>query len=137
VDDDRWMARCLELGQEAGRAGNVPIGTVVVLPGEEPVEALEGVPAGPDPFGHAELAAVREAVRRLGKPLPRGTTLYTNAEPCFMCAFAIREARIDRVVIDRSTPDIGGATSRYPILLAQDVPRWGPAPEVVWWRPSP
>lgn len=132
--DDHWMARCLELAREAGQAGNVPIGTVVVIPGEDPIEVLEGVPAGPDPFGHAEIAAVRLAVQRFGKPLPAGTILYTNAEPCFMCSFAMREARIGRVVIDRSTPDIGGATSRYPILLAADVPRWGPAPEVVWWR---
>lgn len=132
--DDRWMARCLELAGQAGEAGNTPIGTIILFPGGETIEALEAVPAGPDPFGHAEVIAVRDAVQKRGTPLPEGTVLYTNAEPCFMCSFAIREARIARVVIDRPTPEIGGASSPYPILLAEDVSRWGPAPEVVWWK---
>ncbi len=134
VTDDRWMLRCLDLAKKAGEDGNTAIGTILVLPGGKVVEALEAVPAGPDPFGHAEVIAVRDAVQKFGHPLPQGTTLYTNAEPCFMCAFAIREAKIARVVIDRPTPEIGSVTSPYPILLAEDVPRWGPAPEVVWWK---
>ncbi len=59
-------------------------------------------------------------------------TLYSTAEPCFLCSFAIREAGLRRVVIGAPTPDIGGVASRYPILVADDVVRWGPAPEVVW-----
>ena len=134
MDDDLWMARCLELAKQAGDTGNTPIGTIIVFPGGDTIEALEAVPAGPDPFGHAEVIAVRDAVREFGRRLPVGTTLYTNAEPCFMCAFAIREAKITRVVIDRPTPEIGSVSSPYPILLAEDIPRWGSAPEVVWWK---
>jgi tRNA(adenine34) deaminase len=133
ANDDKWMNRCLELAQQAGRNGNTSIGTIIVFPDGETVEALEAVPAGPDPFAHAEVIAVRDALHERGRPLPPGTTLYTNAEPCFMCAFAIREASITRIVIERPTPDIGSVTSPYPILLAEDVPRWGPAPDVVWW----
>jgi tRNA(adenine34) deaminase len=136
MTDNEWMRRCLDLARQAGENGNTPIGTIIVFPDGETVEALEEVPAGPDPFGHAEVIAVRDALRIHGRPLPERATLYTNAEPCFMCSFAIREAGITRVVIERPTPEIGGATSRYPILLAPDIPRWGPAPEVVWWRPS-
>jgi tRNA(adenine34) deaminase len=128
------MMRCHELARQAGEEGNTPVGTILVFASGETVEAMEAVPEGPDPFGHAEVIAVRDALIEHGQPLPEGTTLYSNAEPCFMCAFAIREARIARVVIERPTPGIGSVTSPYPILSATDVPRWGPAPEVVWWR---
>ena len=59
-------------------------------------------------------------------------TLYTTAEPCFLCSFAIREFRIGRVVIGSATPEIGGATSLYPILSAGDISRWGDPPTIVW-----
>jgi tRNA(adenine34) deaminase len=58
--------------------------------------------------------------------------LYTTAEPCLLCSFAIREARIERIVIGTSVPHIGGATSPYPILSAADVPPWGAPPTIVW-----
>ncbi len=75
---------------------------------------------------------MRTAIAELGRPLPSEATLYSTAEPCFLCSFAIREAGLRRIVIGAPTPDIGGVTSRYPILAADDVERWGLAPEVVW-----
>ena len=72
-----------------------------------------------------------------GRTLPAGATLYTTHEPCLLCSFASREAGVQRVVIDVPTPDIGGVTSSYPILLADDVPRWTRPPQVVWWGETP
>ena len=89
------------------------------------------MPKGPDPFAHAELLAVRRAIGGSRHDLPEAT-LYTNVEPCFLCSYAIREARIGRVVIGRPIPDIGGVNSRYPLLVADNVDRWGRPPEVVW-----
>lgn len=132
--DRRWMERCRELALEARAAGNTGVGSLVAVAGRVIAEAGEECPAGPDPFAHAELLAVRSAMAELGRPLPPEATLYSTAEPCFLCSFAIREAGLRRVVIGTPTPDIGGATSRYPLLVADDVQRWGPAPEVVWWE---
>lgn len=130
--DRLWMERCVELAQEARAAGNTGVGSLVAVADRVIAEAGEECPAGPDPFAHSELLAVRMALSVLGKPLPEDATLYTTAEPCLMCSFAIREAGIRRVVIGAPTPGIGGATSRYPILVADDVDRWGPPPEIVW-----
>ena len=132
-DDARWMERCRELAREAKAAGNTAVGSLVALGDRVIAEAGEECPAGPDPFAHAELLAVRSALVDLGRPLPPNATLYTTAEPCFLCSFAIREGGVRRVVIGAPTPAIGGATSLYPILVADDVDRWGPPPEVVWW----
>lgn len=128
------MERCRELALEAKAAGNTAVGSLVAVADRVIAEAGEECPAGPDPFAHAELLAVRSAIAELGRPLPPEATLYSTAEPCFLCSFAIREAGLRRVVIGRPTPGIGGATSRYPILVADDVERWGAPPDVVWWE---
>jgi tRNA(adenine34) deaminase len=131
--DRRWMERCRELALKARAAGNTGVGSLVAVADRVIAEAGEECPAGPDPFAHAELLAVRSALVEFGRPLPPAATLYTTAEPCILCSFAIREAGLRRVVIGARTPAIGGATSLYPILVANDVERWGAAPEVVWW----
>ena len=131
--DPRHMQRCQELAEQARLAGNTPVGSLVSVGEEVVAEAAEAVPAGPDPFAHAELVSLRDAMTRLGRKLPPGATLYTTHEPCFLCSFAAREAGVERVVIAQKTPEIGGATSSYPILLADDIERWGPAPTVDWW----
>ena len=131
--DALHMDRCRELADEANRAGNTAVGSVLVVGTETVSEAAEAVPSGPDPFAHAELVAVRDAMMRLGRALPEGATLYTTNEPCFLCSFALREAGIGRVVIAAATPDIGGVTSCHPILVTNDVSRWKEPPVVVWW----
>lgn len=130
--DRQHMARCGELADEARSAGNTPVGSLVALGSKVISEASEAVPAGPDPFAHAELLVVREAMERADGSGLDDATLYTTHEPCFLCSYAIREADIRRVVIKTPTPGIGGATSRYPILIATDVPRWRHSPKVVW-----
>lgn len=131
--DALHMDRCRVLAEEAREAGNTPVGSLVAIGSETIAEAGEEVPAGPDPFAHAELLAVREAMGRLGRALPSGATLYTTHEPCLLCSFAAREAGIERVVIGTRTPDIGGVTSAHPILVASDISRWGAPPVIVWW----
>ncbi len=130
--DKLHMARCQELARQARLSGNVPVGSVIVLDDAIVVEAGETVPTGPDPFAHAELIVVREALRKFEKDTLRHATLYTNQEPCLLCSFAIREAGIGRVVIENQTPEIGGVSSSYPILVATDISRWGAPPSVVW-----
>ncbi len=130
--DRRLMLRVSELAAEAGRAGNTAVGTIVAHGDRILAEAEEETPDGPDPFAHAELVAVRRAMAAEGRRHLPEATIYTNVEPCFLCSYAIREARIGRVVIGRPTPEIGGVSSRYPLLTANDIDRWDRAPDVVW-----
>ena len=128
--DERMMRRCIELAASAKGAGNTPVGCVITLETEIIEEAEEQSPVGSDPFAHAEVLAVVGAIQAgdRGK-LPRAT-LYTTNEPCFLCSYSIREARIGRVVFSAVTPEIGGATSEYPILSARDIARWGAPPRI-------
>jgi tRNA(adenine34) deaminase len=126
------MARCRELARRAREAGNSAVGSLVVLDGEIVSEAEEETPAGPVAFAHAELLAVQRAIRAVGRRRLPAATLYSTHEPCFLCSYAIRATGIERVVLERAVPEIGGATSNYPLLAADDVSFWGPPPTVVW-----
>jgi tRNA(adenine34) deaminase len=132
-DDAFWMRHCEELARRAAAAGNTPVGAVVVMDGEAVGEAAEDAPRGQRPFAHAELLAIEAALRKVGDRLLDHATLYSTAEPCILCGFAIRETRIARVVAGRPVGHIGSIRSRFPVLGADWVSRWGPPPEVVWW----
>lgn len=132
--DTQWMLRCQELARQAAAAGNTPVGAVVVLDGEVVGEAAEQVPNGPRRFAHAELLAVEASLRATGRRSLESATLYTTAEPCILCGYAVREARIARVVVGRPSGETGSVRSRFPVLTADWVERWGPPPEIVWWQ---
>ena len=127
------MQHAAGLAELARAAGNIPVGAVIVLNGEVIAEAAEQVPNGPRPFAHAEFTAV-EAALMAGHRSLRAATLYSTAEPCILCGFAIREAKIGRVVIGRDAGEIGSVRSKFPVLTADGVTRWGPPPDVVWWN---
>ena len=131
-DDAHWMRRCGELAVLAKAAGNTAVGSLLVLDGQLLTEASEQTPGGPRPFAHAELLVVEQALRLRPRPDLQHATLYSTAEPCVLCGFAVREARIGRVVIARPAGDIGSIRSRFPVLTADWVARWGPPPTIVW-----
>jgi tRNA(adenine34) deaminase len=126
------MRHCIELARQAKRAGNTAVGSLIAIGPRIVVDVEEETPGGPDRFAHAELLAVRRATERLGRKTFPEAVLYTTVEPCLLCSFAIREARIGRIVIGTSVPHIGGATSPYPILLTADITPWGAPPTIVW-----
>lgn len=99
------MAEALIEAASAGQRGEVPIGSVIVGP-EGFILARAGnlKETTQDPSSHAELLAIREASRRLGSWRLLGCTLYTTLEPCPMCAGAILQARVSRVVM--AAPDL-------------------------------
>ena len=112
-DDGYFIGLALELAEEAGRAGEVPIGAVVVRDGEV-VGRGRNLPIGSkDPTAHAEINAIREASGRLDNYRLAGTTLYVTLEPCPMCAGAMTHSRIDRLVFGASDPKAGAAGSLY------------------------
>jgi tRNA(adenine34) deaminase len=129
--DESFMRRCIDLAREARERGDAPVGALIVRDGLVIAEAGERVDSVLDIAGHAEIVAIQTACRLLGTLNLSGCMLYSNAEPCVMCAYAIRQTGISRVVFGATVPDMGGATSRYPILTAPDVSEWPEPPAVV------
>lgn len=109
VDDSdaRFMRRALELAAEAGRAGEVPVGAIVVKDGVEIASGRNTTEGDHDPCGHAELNAIRAAARALGYPRLDGCDLYVTLEPCAMCAGAMVWARVRRCVFGATDPKGG------------------------------
>jgi tRNA(adenine34) deaminase len=111
MDDSEFMGLALDLAREAGAAGEVPVGAVVVMDGDV-VGRGSNQPIGRhDPTAHAEIIALRDAAGRLGNYRLPGCTLFVTLEPCAMCAGAIMHARIDRVVFGARDPKTGAAGS--------------------------
>jgi tRNA(adenine34) deaminase len=112
------MARALELAQEAARAGEVPVGAVVVKDGAVVGEAHNAPRALKDPTAHAELLAIRRASEALGTERLEGCELWVTLEPCAMCAGAISHARIARLYYAAPDPK-GGAVEHGALVFEQ------------------
>jgi tRNA(adenine34) deaminase len=102
------MRRCIELSRVSVREGELPFGAIITRDGAVVVEAINRVAADNDGGRHAEMVAMTEAQRKLGRFRLRGCTLYTNVEPCPMCSWMIREHGIKRVVYSIKSPVMGG-----------------------------
>jgi len=126
---EHFMRLALREAGRAGRAGEVPVGAILVnAAGEVIARAHNRSVAASDPTAHAEVVALRRAARRLGNYRLPGTTLYVTVEPCSMCAGALVHARVARVVFGAADPKGGAARTLYRIL---DDPRLNHRAEVV------
>jgi tRNA(adenine34) deaminase len=105
------MRLALEQAEAARRAGEVPVGAVVVVDGEV-VGTGHNQPIGShDPTAHAEIVAMRDAARRLGNYRLTGSTLYVTVEPCMMCVGAMVHARVGTLVYGAAEPKAGAVVS--------------------------
>jgi tRNA(adenine34) deaminase len=111
------MAEALAEARLAGAEGEVPIGAVVVFEGRIAGRGRNARERLHDPTAHAEILALRDAARALGRWRLTGATIYATLEPCFMCAGALVNARIDRLVFAVADPKAGAVGSLF------DVPR--------------
>jgi tRNA(adenine34) deaminase len=128
---EHFMRRCLELARRAETTKDTLVGSLIVFTDRVIAEGIEGVKAKGDITAHAEIEALKTACTALKSTSLEGCVLYTSAEPCFMCSYAIRQARISQVVIGRSAPGIGGVSSKFPILTDPTIENWFPPPNVV------
>ncbi len=104
----RWMIRALELAEAAGKAGDVPVGAVVIGPKDEVLaEAANRREQDQDPTAHAEVLALRAAARHRGNWHLNDCTLYVTLEPCPMCAGAIVLSRLGLLVYGADDPKSG------------------------------
>nr|VFK21373.1 MAG: tRNA(adenine34) deaminase [Candidatus Kentron sp. LPFa] len=110
------MRRALELAKLAAKAGEVPVGAVLVKDGHEIATGRNRLIGNSDPTAHAEIMALRTGARALGNYRLPGAWLYVTLEPCIMCAGAIIQARLAGVVFGASDPKTGAAGSVFEIL---------------------
>ena len=110
------MERALELAREAERAGEVPVGAIIVKDGAIIAEGWNRPISGHDPSAHAEMIAMRAAAQAIENYRLLDTTLYVTLEPCAMCAGAMVHARIKRLVFGATDPKAGAAGSIFNLV---------------------
>jgi tRNA(adenine34) deaminase len=111
MSDETFMHEALALAQRAAEAGEVPVGAVVVKDGAVVGRGHNRPVASRDPTAHAEVMALRDAAERIGNYRLADCILYVTLEPCAMCAGAIMNARISRVVYGAADPKSGACGS--------------------------
>lgn len=120
-EHNKWMQLALEQASLAARAGEVPVGAVIVHEGQVIAQAYNQTLALNDPSAHAEMLALRAAAAELGNYRLENCTLYVTLEPCCMCSGAVFQARLKQVVFGAKEPKTGAAGSvvnlyQYPTL---------------------
>ena len=113
-EDERYMREALQLAAAAGDAGDVPVGAIVVRDGAIIARGRNRRQASQDPTAHAEVEALRAASCAVGNWRIEGT-LYVTQEPCPMCAGALVNARIRRLVYGCPNPKAGAVDTLYQI----------------------
>jgi tRNA(adenine34) deaminase len=114
--DIAFMQMALEEALSAAAAGEVPIGAVLVHDGKVLARSGNRTIRDCDPTAHAEIIVIREAARLLSNYRMAGTTLYVTLEPCSMCAGAMIQARIPRLVYGADDPKGGAVRSCFEVL---------------------
>jgi tRNA(adenine34) deaminase len=114
--DVQFMREALEQARAAAAADEVPVGAVLVRDGRVIARGANRTIADCDPTAHAEIVALREAARVTGNYRLGGTTLYVTIEPCAMCAGALIQARVRRLVYGCDDPKGGAVRSCLEVL---------------------
>ena len=114
--DEDWMWRALHLAREAEKLGEVPIGAIIIDGKGKVLAATSNrTITDSDPTAHAELMALRTAGMRIGNYRLNGTTMYSTIEPCVMCAGAMVNARVQRLVFGAHDERFGAVETLFNI----------------------
>jgi tRNA(adenine34) deaminase len=117
-DDLYFMQLALAEAQAAAEAGEVPIGAVMIHSGAVLIRSGNRTIRDNDPSAHAEIVVIREMAQTIRNYRLTGATLYVTLEPCAMCAGAIVQARLSRVVYGADDPKGGAFRSCFEILTS-------------------
>lgn len=128
MDDYFYMQQAIEQAKKALTIEEVPIGCVIVHEGEIIAVGYNRRNTDKNVLAHAEIEAINQACNRLGDWRLEGCTLYVTLEPCAMCAGAILQARMDKLVYGASNPK-GGSISSVTAVLAN--PHYNHVVEIV------
>lgn len=118
--DEHWMRRALELAHQAAAIDEVPVGAVILNEKSQVIAAAHNLRQQlRDPTAHAEMIAITQAAEAIGDWRLQGCTLYVTLEPCPMCAGAILQSRLDRVVYGARDAKAGAVDSLFQLLSDQ------------------
>jgi tRNA(adenine34) deaminase len=113
-NDEHWMRIAIEAAMNAATNGEVPVGAVVVGPGGEQLAVAGNLTiTNSDPTAHAEIIALREAADAISNYRLVGATVYSTIEPCVMCAGALVNARIKRLVYGAPDERFGAVDTQF------------------------
>lgn len=121
---EKYIQRCIELSEQALQSGDNPFGCVIVKNDEILVESSNEIKKN-DVTNHAEIVAMRKAQELLGTDNLSDCSIYSNCEPCPMCAFMMRELKFSTVVFALTSPHMGGY-SKWNILEDKGLERFKP-----------
>jgi len=126
------IKRCGILAEDAAAKGEAPVGSLITKNNNIVSEAIEASKNKNDISCHAELAAIRLAIKKLETSDLPACVIYSTHEPCIMCSYTIRFYKIKKVVYQRAVNYLGGVSSSMPLLISKEVPvYWGDTPEIV------
>lgn len=114
-DDAYWMRQAIAAARDAQERGEIPVGTCIVKGDIVLANAGNRTRTDLDPTAHAEIVALREAAQRLGNYRLTGAVVYSTIEPCAMCAGALIQARVKRLVYGAPDERAGAVKSRFGI----------------------
>ena len=114
--DEFYMGKAIEEAKIAAAVGEIPVGAVVIYQKKAIARAYNLRETLPCATAHAELLAIEKACRALGRWRLTGCTLYVTVEPCPMCAGAIVNSRLDRIVYGCDDPKGGAVRSLFQIV---------------------
>lgn len=117
---EKYMKKAIKLAKKAAKAGEVPIGCVIVYEGKVIGKGYNRRKEKHSTLAHAEITAIKQACKYLGDWRLEGCTMYVTLEPCMMCAGACVQARIDKVIIGAENPKAGCAGSIINILQMKE-----------------
>lgn len=113
TEDEHWMRQALAAAYEARERGEVPVGACIVHDDKLVAVAGNRTRTDCDPTAHAEIVALREAARKLGNYRLTGVDVYSTIEPCAMCAGALIQARVRRLIYGARDERAGAVHSRF------------------------
>jgi tRNA(adenine34) deaminase len=125
------MERCRKFGKIAASKGDPPVGALIVKDNKIISEAAEAGKSKNDITCHAELEAIRIAVKKMKSNDLSDCIMYTTHEPCIMCSYAIRFYGIKKVIYENSVEYLGGVSSSMPLLTTKNVPPHWKKPPVI------
>ncbi|MBP7377600.1 MAG: tRNA adenosine(34) deaminase TadA [Pyrinomonadaceae bacterium] len=120
--DENWMYRAIGMARDAAKMGEVPVGAIIIDEnGGILAAASNRTIKNIDPTAHAEILALRIAATRIGNYRLTGTTVYSTIEPCAMCAGALVNARVARLVYGAADERFGAVESKFRVCDSPDL----------------
>ena len=125
-----YMRICIQLGKQALKKGNPPVGAILVYNGKVIGQGIEAGKSTGDITNHAEIEAIRNAINNGFRSILDQSSMFTTHEPCIMCAYNIRHHKLKHLYYGTPVDDIGGHTSSFKLLTTTSVPKWGTPPHI-------